>query len=132
MIGLVLGETLEQQARARAEGRYRDRDQGYQYAADLTRGSDAGLARKVSDLKTSRAEREIVRHEEFLANHSADDPSYEKRAEELKAAKKRRAEMLIEKARKRVERNPTDMQLRFELGEHLRNARYFREAVPEL
>ena len=104
----------------------------YQYAADLTRGSDAGLARKVSDLKTSRAEREIVGHEEFLANHSADDPSYEKRTEELKAAKKRRAEMLIAEARKRVERNPTDLQLRFELGEHLRNARYFREAVPEL
>ncbi len=40
--------------------------------------------------------------------------------------------MLIAEARKRVERNPTDLQLRFELGEHLRSARYFREAVPEL
>ncbi len=31
-----------------------------------------------------------------------------------------------------MERNPTDLQLRFELGEHLVNAQRFREAVPEL
>src|SRR5207237_10848201 len=34
--------------------------------------------------------------------------------------------------KKRLERNPTDLQLRFELGEHLISARRFREAVPEL
>jgi Flp pilus assembly protein TadD len=31
-----------------------------------------------------------------------------------------------------VERNPTDLHLRFELGEHLVNAGHFREALPEL
>jgi tetratricopeptide (TPR) repeat protein len=31
-----------------------------------------------------------------------------------------------------VERNPTDLQLRFELGEHLTNAGQYREALPEL
>jgi Flp pilus assembly protein TadD len=40
--------------------------------------------------------------------------------------------MLIEEAQNRVERNPTDLQLRFELGEHLLQAERFREAVPEL
>jgi tetratricopeptide (TPR) repeat protein len=40
--------------------------------------------------------------------------------------------MLIEEARKRVERNPTDLQFRFELGEHLMNAGHFREGLPEL
>ena len=50
----------------------------------------------------------------------------------MKVAKKKRAEILIEDARKRVERNPTDLQLRFELGEHLVNAGHFREALPEL
>jgi tetratricopeptide (TPR) repeat protein len=39
---------------------------------------------------------------------------------------------LIEDARKRVDRNPTDLQLRFELGEHLLNAGEFREALPQL
>jgi tetratricopeptide (TPR) repeat protein len=106
--------------------------QWYQYAADLTSGSDAGVVRKVSDLKMKRAEREIAEHEEFLARHGAEDESCAKRAEELKGAKKKRAEMLIEEARKRVQRNPTDLQLRFEMGEHLMNAGRFRDALPEL
>lgn len=100
----------------------------YQYAADLTGGSDAGLVRKVSDLKMKESEREIAGHEEYLAAH----PDDAKRAGELAAAKKKRAEILVGDARKRVERNPTDLQLRFELGEHLINAGNFREALPEL
>ena len=42
----------------------------------------------------------------------------QKKSEELKAAKARRAEILIADARERVGPNPTDLQLRFELGEH--------------
>lgn len=38
----------------------------------------------------------------------------------------------IEDARERAERNPTDLQIRFELGEHLLQAGRFREALPEL
>ena len=104
----------------------------YQYAADLTKGADAGLIRKVSDLKTKGLEREIAAHEEFLSTHAADHELSAKKTEELKVAKKKRAEILVEDARKRVERNPTDLQLRFELGEHLVNAGHFREALPEL
>jgi tetratricopeptide (TPR) repeat protein len=104
----------------------------YQYAVDLTGGSDAGLLRKVSDLKMKRAESEIAAHEEFLASHRPDEEGYAKRMEELQTARKSRSELLIEEARKRVERNPTDLQLRFELGEYLVNAGNFREAVPEL
>ena len=40
--------------------------------------------------------------------------------------------MAIDDARKRAERNPTDLQIRFELGEHLLQAGHFREALPEL
>ena len=104
----------------------------YQYAADLTKGTDTGLIRKVSDLKTKGLEREIDAHEEFLSTHAADHELSAKKTEELKVAKKKRAEILVEDARKRVERNPTDLQLRFELGEHLVNAGHFREALPEL
>jgi tetratricopeptide (TPR) repeat protein len=104
----------------------------YQYAADLTTGADAGLVRKVSDLKIKRLEREIAAHEEFLSTHAADHELHSKKTEELKAAKKNRAEILLDDARKRLERNPTDLQLRFELGELLVNADRFREAVPEL
>jgi len=104
----------------------------YQYAADLTKGADAGLIRKVSDLKTKGLEREIAAHEEFLSTHAADHELSAKKTEELRVAKKKRAEILVEDARERVERNPTDLQLRFELGEHLVNAGRFREALPEL
>jgi tetratricopeptide (TPR) repeat protein len=104
----------------------------YQRAVDLTGGSDAGLIRKVSDLKMRGAERDIAAHEEFLAGHQKKDAVHAKKSEELHAAKKKRAGILIEETKKQLERNPTDLQLRFELGEHLVNAQRFREAVPEL
>src|SRR5215471_5340771 len=44
----------------------------------------------------------------------------------------KRREIRIADARDRVVRNPTDLQLRFELGEQFVNAKRFREAVPEL
>jgi tetratricopeptide (TPR) repeat protein len=104
----------------------------YQYAADLTNGSDATLVRKVSDLQRTQSEREIADHEEFLASHGPEAENYSVRAEALLLAKKKRAELLIDDARKRSERNPTDLQLRYELGEHLLQAGLFRDALPEL
>jgi tetratricopeptide (TPR) repeat protein len=104
----------------------------YQYAADLTSGTDAGLTRKVSDLKMRTSEGEIAAHEEFLATARPGDEDHAKRLEELNEARKKRAELLVEGARKRVEQNPTDLQFRFELGEHLVSAGRFRDALPEL
>jgi len=104
----------------------------YQYAANLAKGADAGLIRKVSDLKIKDLERGISRQEEFLATHDVKHELYAATAEELKIAKRRRAEILVDDARKRVERNPTDLQLRFEFGELLANAGRSREALPEL
>src|SRR4029450_8617424 len=101
-------------------------------AADLTKGADAGLVRKVSYLKIKRLEREIATLAEFLSTQDAAHELYGKTSEELKAAKKSRAEILLDDARDRVERNPTDLQLRFELGAYLGGAGRFREAVPEL
>jgi tetratricopeptide (TPR) repeat protein len=104
----------------------------YQYAADLAKGADPGLLRKISDLKMKRLEREIAAHEEFFSTYRARDKVYAERSEHLRAAKVRRTEILIADAQERVKRNPTDLQLRFELGDNLFNAGRFREAVPEL
>jgi tetratricopeptide (TPR) repeat protein len=104
----------------------------YRRAIKLTGESDPGLLRKMSDLKMRAAEREIAAHEEFLAGHREKDAVHAKKTEELQAAKKKRAGMMIEETKKRLERNPTDLQLRFELGGHLMNAQRFREAIPEL
>jgi tetratricopeptide (TPR) repeat protein len=104
----------------------------YRYASDLTQGSDPGLIRKISDLCVKVTEREIAALEESIANNAGDTMVLTEKNSALAAAKKRRAEMLVEEARKRVERNPTDLQFRFELGEHLMNAGHFREGLPEL
>jgi tetratricopeptide (TPR) repeat protein len=104
----------------------------YRYASDLTHGSDPGLVRKISDLGVKQTEREIATLEEAMANNTGDSMALAEKQAALVAAKKRRAEMLIDETRKRVERNPTDLQFRFELGENLMNAGHFREALPEL
>ena len=104
----------------------------YQYAADLTKGADTGLLQKVSDLKTKCLEREIAAHEEFLSEHSSADELYSEKSEQLRAAKINRAHIRIADAQERVARNPTDLQLRFELGENFFNTGRFRDAVPEL
>jgi tetratricopeptide (TPR) repeat protein len=104
----------------------------FEYAAELTNRTDAGLSRKVSDLAARRTDREIAEHEQFLAEHGPETDGYAERAAALAEAKKQRATSLIDEARKRSERNPTDLQLRFELGEHLLDAGLFREALPEL
>ena len=104
----------------------------YQYAADLARGTDTGLLRKISDLKIKCLEREIAAHEEFLSKYNAGDEVYAEKSAQLRAAKISRAEILVADAQERVKRNPTDLQLRFELGDNLFDAGRFREAVPEL
>jgi tetratricopeptide (TPR) repeat protein len=104
----------------------------YEYASELTGGSDSGLTRRISDLRMRQADREIWRHEEYLEDHGAGEPGYEEARQHLELAKAKRAELVIGEARKRVERNPTDLQLRFELGEQLVKAGLFREALPEL
>jgi len=128
--------SLEQQSRMQLTGEQKDDIESaikwYQQAVDLTGGRDASLIRKVSDLKMRGAERDIAAHEEFLAGHQKKDAIHAKKTEELQVAKKKRARILIEETKKQLERNPTDLQLRFELGEHLVSAQRFREAVPEL
>jgi tetratricopeptide (TPR) repeat protein len=104
----------------------------YQYAASLAHGSDPGLARKICDLHVKRLDREITDYEGFLATHGAQDQLFAERSEALVLAKQKRAELLIDDASGRSERNPTDLQIRFELGENLLHAGRFREALPEL
>ena len=104
----------------------------YQYAADLTKGGDIALLRKISGLRVKCLDREIATHEEFLAIRNAGDERFAEKSEHLRAAKIKRAEILIADAQERVGRNPTDLQLRFELGDNLFTAGRFREAVPEL
>jgi tetratricopeptide (TPR) repeat protein len=104
----------------------------YQYAVVLTNRHDPGLTRKVADLQIRHLDRQIRDDEEYLAGHGPDDPEFAARIAQLEETRKRRSETLINDARKRIDRNPTDLQLRYELGEHLANAGQYRDALPEL
>jgi tetratricopeptide (TPR) repeat protein len=104
----------------------------YRYASGLMQQGDPALIRKISDLGVKRADDEIAELELAVAEHESGAPGLEQKRVALAEAKQRRAQMLIAEARSRVERNPTDLQFRFELGECLLNAGQYREAVPEL
>ena len=90
------------------------------------------MLRKVSDLGLKLSEQEIAEHEAFLAGHQPEEPEYAERAAALTAARQARGALLIAEARRRTERDPTDLQLRFELGRHLLDAGEWRKALPEL
>jgi tetratricopeptide (TPR) repeat protein len=104
----------------------------YQYAANLTKSADVGLVRKISDLRMKLFEREITAHEKFLSIHGADDELYARKSDELRIAREKRSEILIDDVGEQLERNPADLKLRFDLGAHLVGAGHFREAIPEL
>jgi tetratricopeptide (TPR) repeat protein len=104
----------------------------YQYAADLTKDTDTELLRKICDLKIKCLEGEIAEQEQSLSAHNLADELYLQKSEQVRVAKINRAQIRITDAQARVTRNPTDLQLRFELGENFFNAGCFRDAVPEL
>lgn len=104
----------------------------YSQADQLAGGSDPHVARKLSDLKLKKLNSRIAGLEKWFAEGGSqheDAPTYQA---ELDALRQERASARIGEARKRVERNPTDLQLRFELGEQLLAAGQFNEAIPEL
>lgn len=104
----------------------------YRYAGALTDNTDSGLVRKVTDLQMKQLEGQIVRHEEFLATNGPASEGHADAVSALITARQLRADILIADARRRVERNPTDLQLRFELGDQFLQAGRYREALPEL
>src|SRR5207342_1779376 len=88
----------------------------FSYAAQLSENTDFALVRKASDLRIRQFDSSIASLEEFLSANpdSADAVQYIARLEEIRT---QRAQLLLDDAKKRVERNPTDLLLRFELGE---------------
>jgi tetratricopeptide (TPR) repeat protein len=104
----------------------------YGHTNGLLNGGDPNIARKYSDLQGKKVERRIKVLEEYLATVDQTHPEVTPYVDELQKLKQERGAGLIEIARKRVSDNPTDLQLRYELGEALMNAGQFTEAIPEL
>jgi tetratricopeptide (TPR) repeat protein len=101
------------------------------YAAQLSQYTDFALVRKVSDLRIKQLDKVIARLEEAIASVPAGAGDSEQ-ASQLEEMKRQRAELFLEEARKRVERNPTDLQLRFELGEIFVSLGNYKDAISEL
>jgi len=104
----------------------------YKHTNTLVSGSDPAVARKLGDLHLKQLDLQIKQLEDWFAaggDQHEDAATYVAELENLKTQK---AELLVAEARKRVERNPTDLQLRFELGEQLFVAKQYTEAIAEL
>ena len=116
--------------------------QYYQWAVELTKGGDPGLVRKVSELSMKNIESQISTREQWLHDYreslAGAEPDEEGQASitqveaDLAGYLAQKAELQIDTARKRVERNPTDLSFRFELGEQLVKAGHVTEAIAEL
>jgi Tfp pilus assembly protein PilF len=102
----------------------------YDYALTLNPG-DVALQRKTEMVRDVIKDLEIERMEaEIEADPNAPDID-EKRAR-IAEIRLERGMVVINEARARVERNPTDKQLRYDLGQAYFNAGMFQEAIPEL
>ena len=99
----------------------------YSWAHSLSNG-DVALATKASAMNDRAIETDMKN----LETAAAADPDNAELKAALDARKAdRRAEQVLE-AQKRVDQNPTDPQLRFELGSALYNSGDFSAAIPHL
>ena len=103
----------------------------YSYAAALSNNSDTALVRKATDLQIGQFEIAISAREEYIAANPGTSES-DAYAVELQGLRQQKAELALQFARTRVQQNPTDLQLRFELGELLGELELWQEAIPEL
>ncbi len=104
----------------------------YRYLSALANQTDSGLLRKISDVEIRILSHTITEKEEALAAMESSSPEAATLRGELEELLRERAEHLLGAARRRVERNPTDLQFRYELGEQLVLAKHYKEAIPEL
>ena len=104
----------------------------YRYLSALANETDPGLLRKISDTDVRRLSRLIADKEKELAAVAPDDEAAVSLRAEVEELKRGKAEQMLGEAVKRVERNPTDLQYRFELGEQMVLAGHYKEAIPEL
>ncbi|MCX6980312.1 MAG: hypothetical protein NTV08_06115 [Verrucomicrobia bacterium] len=105
----------------------------YTHTNAILAGGDPNIARKCSDLEFRKMERRMKALVDWLATvPNQNDPEVRPYADELADLRRQRAASSLEVARKRVAENPTDLQLRYELGEVLIKAGMYTEAIPEL
>ena len=102
----------------------------YEWAFSLSE-ADTSLQRKGEEMRDKEREQYERQLREQIKN--CDDPAQKEELEAaLEVATKERLEQAIKEARDRVERNPTDPQLRFDLGQYLYQSGDYTDAIPQL
>lgn len=99
----------------------------YNYAYSLS-SSDVALENKAAEMKDKAAEFEVA---QLKAAYEADPNNVELKQQYDTVMSQHTAEQVTEAAA-RVERNPTDPQLRYELGLALYNSGEYSDAIPHL
>ena len=99
----------------------------YGWAHTLSNG-DVALATKATAMKDKAAEQDLKALEEAAAA----DPGNAELQADLESRRAERIAEQVDEAKRRVEQNPTDPQLRFDLGLALFNAGDYSGAIPQL
>lgn len=102
----------------------------YEWAFHLS-ANDPTLERKVSEMK-EKVGRNQLRDLEAFVTENPHHPDIEQYKAQLAELKKGQLDGLIKESEARVARNPTDTELRFELGDRLFQGGRFREAIQHL
>lgn len=102
----------------------------YNYALSLN-PSDVAMERKIEMLNDKVQDQQIVNLETEIEAHP-DAPDIEQRRADLAEIKRQRGQKAVVEAKQRVDRNPTDKQYRFDLGQAYFNCGMYGEAIPEL
>ena len=108
-------------------GSWQDAHGFYAWAHQLSH-NDATLKTKAEKMKAKEAEEQIKVLEEQLAA----DPGNEELAAQILGYKQERSKESVAEAQVRVDQNPTDPQLRFDLGLALYNSGDYNGAIPHL
>jgi tetratricopeptide (TPR) repeat protein len=104
--------------------------QYYEWALHLSPG-DQSIEDACFKTRAKASQAVITEMERELAVTPNAPDTDEKRAR-IEAARQEHQDTMLAEARSRVERNPTDKQLRFDYGELLYSAGRYKEAIPEL
>lgn len=99
----------------------------YQYAFELS-NKDVALQNKALYMKDKASEFQLAE----LKKACEEDPDNAELREQYDALVSERTHVQVKEARERVDKNPTDPQLRYELGLALYNAKDYSDAIPHL
>jgi tetratricopeptide (TPR) repeat protein len=102
----------------------------YEYALTLNPG-DVALQRRTEILRDKNQDQQIHQMEADIESNP-DAPDVEEKRAYLAQIRQDRAASMITEAKARVDRNPTDKAVRYDLGQAYFNAGMYTESIPEL